>query len=412
MAALQAPTLWRHRDFVKLWVGQTISELGSRITLIGLPMVAAQTLDATPAQMGLLAALSGFASLIFGLPIGAWVDRVRRRPVMIWADIARAALLITIPVAAGQGILTLHYLYAVAAITGVLTICFDVAYQSYVPSLVDRDHVLEANSKLALSSATAEVAGPAITGMLIEWISAPIAILWDAVSFLCSAVSVGLVRKPEPPPTPPEATHLSTEILAGMHFIWTHRALRALAGRSVTVYLFFGFFASLYLLYALRELHIGAALLGTVIATGGIGNMFGALYSGRVSNRFGMRRTFIWSSLVLAASSTLIPLASGPVWRGAAFLMVSQLIGDCAMVIFMTAEISYRQQVTPDERLGRVNAAMQILGRGVLPIGALAGGIIAGIIGLRGAMAIAIAGIWLSNVWLLSLPRDRRVVKA
>ena len=406
MEARQARTLWRHGDFMKLWIGQTISELGSRITLIGLPIVAVQTLNATPAQMGLLAALSGFASLIFGLPVGAWVDRVRRRPVMIGADIARAALLVTIPVAAGQGMLTLHYLYIVAAVSGVLTICFDVAYQSYVPSLVDRDHVLEANSKLALTTATAEVAGPAITGMLIQWISAPVAILWDAVSFLCSAACVALVRKPEPPPSPPEATHFQTEILAGLHFIWTHRALRALAGRSATIYLFFGFFASLYLLYAFRELHMGAGLLGIVIATGGIGNMCGALFAERVSNRFGMRRTFIYSSLALAASSTLIPLASGPVWRGAAFLMVSQLIGDCAMVIFMTNEISFRQQVTPEERLGRVNAAMQILSRGVLPIGALAGGIIAGITGLRGAMAIAVAGIWLSNVWLLSLPRE------
>ncbi len=177
MEARQARTLWRHGDFMKLWIGQTISEVGSRITLIGLPIVAVQTLSATPAQMGLLAALSGFASLIFGLPVGAWVDRIRRRPVMIGADIARAALLVTIPVAAGQGMLTLHYLYIVAVVSGVLVICFDVAYQSYVPSLVDRDHVLEANSKLALSTATADVAGPAITGMLIQWISAPVAIL-------------------------------------------------------------------------------------------------------------------------------------------------------------------------------------------------------------------------------------------
>ena len=406
MDAPHPPTLWRHPDFVQLWIGQTISEVGSRITIMGLPIVAAQTLQATSVQMGLLAAVSGFASLIFGLPIGAWVDRVRRRPVMIAADIARAALLGTVPVAAAQGMLTLYYLYIVAAGMGVLSICFDVAYQSYVPSLVDRDRVLEANGKLALSAATAEVAGPAVTGMLIEWISAPAAILWDAVSFVFSAASVALVRKPELPPSSPAATRYRTEILAGLHFLWTNRALRALAGRSVTIYLFFGFFASLYLLYALRELHMGAGLLGIVIATGGIGNMCGALCAGRVSGRIGMRRTFIYSSLVLAVSSTLIPLASGPVWRGAAFLMVSQLIGDCAMVIYMTNEISFRQQVTPDERLGRVNAAMQILGRGVLPIGALAGGVIASIIGLRGAMAVSVTGIWLSNVWLSSLPPD------
>lgn len=399
-------SLWHHSGFRKLWIGQTISELGSRITLIGLPIVAAQTLQASPAQMGLLAALSGFASLLFGLPVGAWVDRVRRRPVMIASDVARAVLLVTVPLAAWQGVLTLQALYTVAALAGVLNICFDVAYQSYVPSLVDRDRVLEANSKLALSSATAEVAGPALTGVLIQWLSAPAAIIWDAASFLVSAASVALIRKPEAPPSPEQTTHFRAEILGGMQFLWKHRALRALAGRSVTAYLFFGFFASLYLLYCLRELHMGAALLGIVIATGGIGNMCGALFAGRISSRFGMRRTFQYSSLVLAISSTLIPLASGPVWRSAAFLMVSQLIGDCAMVIYITNEISFRQQVTPDERLGRVNAAMQILGRGVLPIGALAGGVIAERIGLRSAMAISVAGIWLSNLWLLRLPAD------
>ncbi|MEP6535299.1 MAG: MFS transporter [Bryobacteraceae bacterium] len=402
-----APTLWRHPDFLKLWAGQSISELGSRITAVGLPILAAQTLNATPAQMGLLAALSGFASLLFGLPIGAWVDRVRRRPVMIGADIARAALLATIPLAAGRGMLTLPFLYIVAALTGVLTICFDVAYQSYVPSLVDRDHVLEANSKLAISAATAEVAGPAITGVLIEWISAPLAILWDAVSFLCSAVSVSLLRRPEPPPDPhPEDSNFLAGILAGLHFLWTHRGLRALAGRSATIYLFFGFFGSLYMLYGLRELKMSASLLGIVIATGGIGNMFGALYAARLAGRFGIRRTLLYSSSAIALAFTLIPLASGSVLREAAFLIGAQVFGDCAIVICTTNELSFRQQVTPENRLGRVNSAMQILSLGVAPLGALGAGFIAEAIGLRSAIAIAVAGIWLSNVWLLNFPGE------
>jgi MFS family permease len=191
-----------------------------------------------------------------------------------------------------------------------------------------------------------------------------------------------------------------------MHSIWTNRALRALAGRGVTIYLFFGFISALYLLFALRDLHINAGLLGVIIATGGVGNMCGALLAEPVSVRFGMRRTFIASSLVIAASITLIPLAGGPVWRGAAFLMAGQLLGDFAMVVFVTNELSFRQKVTADERLGRVNAAMQILGRGMLPIGAMAGGILAGAIGTRSTMAIASAGIWLSSLWLLLLPRE------
>jgi MFS family permease len=398
-------TLWRHPDFVKLWIGQTISELGSRITLQGLPITAALMLDATPAQMGVLAALNGLATMIIGLPVGVWIDRVRRKPVMIGADIGRAIVLATIPFAAWNGTLTLTYLYIISTLTGIMTVCFDVAYQSYVPSLVDRSRVLEANSKLAVSVATAEIAGPAVTGVLIQMITAPLAILLDAVSFLGSATCIVLIRKPEPPPSPPPASHLREETLAGLHSIWTNRALRALAGRSVTTYLFFGFFATLYLLFVIRDLGISPGLLGVIISVGGIGSMCGALLAERITRRFGIRRTFVVSSLVVALASTLIPLAGGPIGRSATFLIVQQLIGDCAMVIFMTNELSFRQRVTPDDHLGRVNAAMQILTRGVLPIGAVAGGIIGGITGTRTAMAIAVAGIWLSNLWLFQLPR-------
>ncbi len=407
MGVTQTRTLWRHPDFVKLWVGQIISELGSRISLLGLPMIAARMLNATPPEMGVLAALNGIAILFFALPVGVWVDRVRRRPVMIGADIGRAVLLSIIPWAAWRGSLTMTSLYVVAALTGILAVCFDVAYQSYLPTLVDRDRLLEANSKLAVSTASAEIAGFAITGMLIELISAPFAILLDAISFLWSAVCVALVRKPEPAPGAATESHWKAEILGGLHSIRENKALRALAGRSVMIYLFFGFFATLYLLYSIRDLKMGPGLLGLIVATGGIGSMLGALFAERISTRFGLRRTFVISSIVLSISATLIPLASGSPWRIAAFLIGQQLLGDCAMVIFMTNEITFRQRVTPDELLGRVNAAMQILSRGVLPVGALAGGVIAEITGIRGAMAVAAAGIWLSNLWLFQLPRQK-----
>ncbi len=405
MQAAPSRTLWGHADFLKLWTGQVISELGSRITREGLPITAVLMLGATPAQMGFLAALNGLAVLCFGLPAGVWVDRIRRRPVMIASDIGRALLLCAVPTAAWLGMLRLAHLYVIAALTGILTVFFDVAYQSYVPSLVERARVLEANSKLALSSATAEIAGPAITGLLIQLVTAPIAILLDAISFLWSAVCVSLIRKPEPPP-PPAEPHLKEEVLMGMHTIWNNGYLRVLAARSLTMYLSFGFFATLYILYALRDLRISPALLGMVIAMGGIGNMGGALLSERVSVRFGVRKTFVTSSLVAAAATTLIPLASGPVWAAAGFLMAAQLIGDCAMVIFMTNELSFRQRVTPDDRLGRVNAAMQILSRGVQPLGALVGGIVAQRAGIRTAMAVATVGVWLSNLWLLRLPHE------
>ena len=188
-------TLWRHADFLKLWIGQTISEVGSRISRDGLPLTAVLTLGASPAQMGVLLAVGTSATLLFGLGVGVLVDRLRRRPVLIWADLGRALVLSWVPLAAVMKILTIPQLYAVAALTGVLTVFFDVAYQSYLPSLVERAYVLEGNRKLGLSSSTAEIVGPGLTGLLVQLITAPVAILFDAISYLFSAGSVALIRK-------------------------------------------------------------------------------------------------------------------------------------------------------------------------------------------------------------------------
>ena len=194
----QPASLWRHADFLKLWIGQTISEVGSRISRDGLPLTAVMVLGATSAQMGVLLAVGTSATLVFGLGVGVLVDRLRRRPVLIWADLGRALVLSWVPLAFMMKILSLPQLYAVAALSGVLNVFFDVAYQSYLPSLVERAHVLEGNRKLGLSSSTAEILGPGLTGVLIQLITAPMAILFDAISYLFSAGAVALIRKPEP----------------------------------------------------------------------------------------------------------------------------------------------------------------------------------------------------------------------
>lgn len=411
--AARLRSLWANLDFVKLWTGQTISELGSRITREGLPLAAVLVLHAGTVQMGFLSALGGAAVLIFGLVAGVWVDRLRRRPILIAADLGRAAILVTVPAAAIAGVLSMGQLYAVAALAGILTVFFDVAYQSYLPALVAREQILEGNSKLALSSSIAEIAGPGLTGILVQLITAPIAILFDSVSFLFSALMVLLIRKPEPPAVRREPEHLVAETLAGVRFIFGEPMLRALGLRSATTFFFMGFFGPLYVLYAIQILHLRPALLGIVIAMGGVGAMVGSVVAPRIVQRFGLGRTFIVASLVQGLTNLLIPLAGivgtpGTMqFLAVACLMVPQLFGDMAFMVYGINEITLRQTVAPEHVLGRVNAGMQLLARGIWPIGSLIGGFLAAALGVRATLALAAAGVVLSTLWLVASPLRR-----
>ncbi len=397
-------SLWRHADFLKLWTGQTISELGSRISREGLPLTAVLVLGAQPAQMGFMTAVGAGSTLIFGLLAGVWADRIRRRPTMIAADLARAALLASIPIAAFAHRLSMAQLYAVTGLAGFCTVFFDVAYQSYLPSLVERENLLEGNSKLAQSSSIAEIAGPSLTGVLVQLITAPIAILFDALSFLVSALSVWLIRKPEPASDPPPAPHLAHDTIAGLRFVFHHPILRPLACFSATMFFSFGFIGPLYVLYAIRELHIPPAALGIAIALGGAGSLIGATLAPRIARALGLGKTFLGSVFVMLAAYSLIPLAHGPLPMALSFLIVQQLIGDQAITIFNINERTLRQSVAPDQLLGRVNAAMQLLTLGIYPLGALACGFVAQALGMRTALALAMSGIALSSLWLIASP--------
>ena len=393
--------LWRHPDFMKLWAGQTISEIGSRHTRDGVPYTAVIVLNAPPSQMGFLTAVGAASVLLFGLLAGVWVDRFRRRPIMIAADLARAAILASIPIAAFAHRLSMAQLYVVIALAGFCTVFFDVAYQSYLPSLVERENLLEGNSKLAMSSSVAEIAGPSLTGILVQLITAPIAILFDAISFLISAASVTFIRKREPPHQAPTTT---PHPIAGLRFVFSHPLLKPLACFSITTFFSMGFLGPLYVLYAIRELHITPAELGIAIGMGGGGSLIGATFAPAIGRRFGLGHTFIGSVLAIAAAYALIPLAHGPRPVPLMFLMVQQLIGDFAFSTFMINELTLRQSVAPEEMLGRVNAAMQLMTRGVFPLSALAGGILATAIGIRPTLSIAVAGIFAATLWLIASP--------
>ena len=417
-------TLWTDPDFLKLWTAQAISELGSRITREGIPLTALLVLHAGAVQMGLLNALGGIAVLVFGLAAGVWIDRVRRRPVLIAADLGRAVLLASIPAAALAGRLVMAQLYAVAALAGVMTVFFDVADQSYLPALVDRDRILEANSKLTLSSTIAEIAGPGLTGFLVQAITAPIAILFDALSFLASALLLAGIRKREPPPSrrPPE--HVLTATLAGLRQIFADPVLRPLALRSATAWVFLGFFGTLYLLFAIDVLRLRPAVLGIVIATGGAGAMAGAFLAQRLERRVPLGPTFLATSALYGLTQFLVPLAglagtaASPAgsprsagspggWLAVAMLIAVQLIGDMTLTVYSINEVSLRQRVAPADLLGRVNAGMQLLARGVYPLGALIGGYLGERLGVRPTLALGAAGLLLSTLWLLPSPLRR-----
>ncbi|HET7080999.1 MAG TPA: MFS transporter [Chloroflexia bacterium] len=398
--------LWRQRDFVNLWLGRTISEFGSRITREGLPLTAALLLGATPAQMGILAAMGAAPVLLVGLLAGVWVDRRRRRPILIAADVGRAALLLSIPLAFMLGRLTIEQLYVVAALTGVLTVFFDVADQSFLPSLVSREHLVEGNSKLEASGAMAEIGGPALAGVLVQTITGPIAILLDACSFLVSAATVIAIRKPEPPPAPraPQASFWY-EAAGGLRFIARQPMLRAIAGFESIGSFFGGFYAALYTLYTVSVVGVSPAMLGVLVAGGGIGGLLGTLITGPVTRRLGRGATMVATAVLGALLSFNTALAAGPpLIVGVALLLSAQVIGDCFDTVFFINAVSLRQQITPDPLLGRMNAGMRFLTGGVHPFGILLGGALGGLIGMQNAFWIAGAGGVLAAAWIIRSP--------
>lgn len=404
------PSLWHHPDFMKLWTGQTISEVGSRITREGLPLAAVLTLGATPTQMGWLAAVGSLPVLLIGLFAGAWVDRLHRRPILVLADLGRALLLLTIPLAAILGTLNIVQLYIVIALAGILSVFFDVAYGAYLPSLVGRDYIVEGNQKLALSGSTAEVLGPSLAGFLVQLITAPMAILLDALSFLISALSVGSIRKEEHLSLSPHARqHIGREIKEGLGVALGHPVLRALVGMEGTSAFFGNFFGTLYGLYAIRELGLGAAALGATITFGGLGDLAGAFLASRLPRRWRLGNILIGSLVFKSGASMLIPLAGGSPWTAMIMLMIAQLFGDGARTIYDIHAVSLRQTITPDHVLGRVNASLQFAIAGLGPMGALLGGILAETIGIRLTLTIAVLGGLFASAWLVLSPVRKMV---
>jgi MFS family permease len=399
--------LWRHADFVKLWTGQTISLIGSQITFLALPLTAVLVLDATPAQMGFLTAAEGIPSLLVGLFVGVWVDRYHRRPILIAADLGRAALLLVIPVAAILGVLRIEYLYIVAFLVGTLELVFDVAQRSFLPSLVKREQLVEGNSKLEMSRSVAMILGPGVAGGLVQLVTAPIAMAFDAISFLLSALFLGGIRTPEPAPRPSDQREsICEEMGEGLRLVSGDKLLRAVAGCIGTVGLFNSVLEAVLILYVTRELGIGPGLLGLAFAGGSVGFLLGTLLPGWVTRRFGLGPGIIGGLLLVGLSDLLIPLAGGSVVVLVIMmvLMTAQFFFGLGFVIFNTGQVSLRQALTPDHLQGRMNAVISFIGWGVVPLGGLLGGGLGETIGLRSTLLLAALGEILAILWLLLSP--------
>jgi MFS family permease len=397
--------LWRHGDFVRLWVAETISQFGSQVTQLGLPLAAALVLGASPGQMGVLGAAEFAPFLLFGLFAGVWVDRLPRRPILIWADLGRALLLGTIPLAAYLGRLSMEQLYLVGFLTGVLTVFFDVAYQSYLPSLIEREQMVEGNSKLELGRSAAQIAGPGVAGGLIQLLTAPLAILFDALSFVASAAFLFGIRRVEPQPERrADAGSIWGEIGEGLAVVLKSPLLRPIALCTATSNLFSNVAMAVFILFATRELAFDAGTLGLLFTLGSIGGLVAASTAGRFAGAIGVGPTIVGSTAAFGLGGLLIPLFAQPGAVGLGVLAMAVFLGAFGGVVYNITQVSLRQAITPDRVQGRMNASMRFVVWGTIPIGSLIGGFLGEQIGLRTTMLAGGLGGLLAGLWVFFSP--------
>jgi MFS family permease len=395
-------SLWRHRDFRHLWAAETVSQVGTQVTLVALPLLAVTQLDATPFQMGILTSLATLAFLVVGLPAGAWVDRWRRKRVLVTADLVRAVVIGSLPVAAALDVLTLGQLYVVALVAGTATVFFDVGYQSYLPSLVDRTQIVDGNSKLEASRAVAHVAGPGITGVLVRVLGAPALIAVDAVSFLLSALFIGRITTPDVVPDRAARRPLRAEIAEGLSFVVGHPLLRRMVACTGLANLAGSSTGALLVLYAIRELGLSESVVGLVFSAGAVGGLVGAVTAARIARAVGEGRTIPLAALVFAAAGVTVPLAS--VGAPVPLLLGGWFLESFAVIVYNVTQVSFRQRLCPPHLLGRMNASVRFIVFGTMPLGGFLGGVVGTWLGLVPALWIAVVGSFLAAVPVLFSP--------
>jgi MFS family permease len=380
--------LWRHRNFRRLWSAQAISALGSQVTLLALPLTAILVLHASAFEVALLATAGTLPSLALGIPAGVWVDRVRRRPLMIVADIGRAISLLSAPVAYELGILTLPHLYVVALVNGSLSVLFEIASQAYLPSVVARSELIEANAKFEASRVIAQAAGPGAGGGLISFATAPVALLADAASFVVSACLISSLsgRDEEQQVVRSERTSKWHELREGGRYVLAHRYLRPLLLAHSLANLALGFVWAIVIVYAVREFGLTAAAVGVVLSLGQIGGFAGAAFGRRVAESIGVGRTVVTAFFLFGPATILLAVAP----RDAAipFLALGWILENLARALYGVSATSVRQALVPHRLQARVTGFTTTAGTGAFPLGTAIGGALAGVVGLRQAMLV------------------------
>ncbi|HEX6526007.1 MAG TPA: MFS transporter [Streptosporangiaceae bacterium] len=404
-------SLWRNRDFMMLWSGQTVSEVGSAITQLALPLTAVVVLRASTIQVGLLTSAATAAFALIALPSGALVDRYAKRRIMIWCDAARLVIIGSVPLAAALGWLTMAQLYSVAVTAGVCTVFFDVSYQSYLPVLVPARQLVDGNGKTGATQAFAQVTGPR-PGRWADRIARSSQGAVGRCDLLCHLGRVLLaIRIPEPVPPRTGRRSLRTEIAEGLAFVVRHPILRRIVACTGTANLFGGMQLAVEIIFLVRILHVRPADTGLIFAVASVGGVIGGLLAGRLSRWIGSARIIWYSMLVFGLPQLLVPLAE-PGWRVLAF-PVGFAAASFSAVVYNVAQVSYRQAVCPPRLLGRMNAATRWIVWGTIPLGAAIGGALGAALGIRAAIWIAFAGSWAAGWWVYFSPlRNARDIPA
>lgn len=404
--------LWRHRDFMLLWSGQTVSEMGSAVTQLALPLTAVVLLKASTFEVGLLVSADTLAFALIALPAGAIVDRRTKRGIMLACDVGRALIIGSVPLAWALGVLTLGQLYVVALVTGVGTVFFDVSYQSYLPVLLRAEHLMDGNGKLGATQSFAQLAGPGLGGGLVGAVGAAGAMTADAISYVVSVASLLGIRTREQRGGTQGAADsgagsgarrsLRAEIAEGLKFVVGHPILRKVVACTGTSNLFSSMTMALEIIFLVRVLHVRPAFTGVLFAIAGVGGVLGGIFAGRLARRIGSAR-IIWFSILVIGLPVFLPALAEPGW-----LVVLFPIGFAAFwfsaVVYNVAQVSYRQTVTPPHLMGRMNAAVRWIVWGTMPLGGVIGGALGTAIGIRPTLWIGFIGSWAAGFWVYFSP--------
>jgi MFS family permease len=389
--------LWRHADFLKLWSAQSISQLGTQISGIALPLVALYALHATAFEVAALGTVEFLPFLLFTLPAGVWVDRLRRRWIMVVADAGRAVALGSIPLVAAIGHLTLAQLYIVGFVVGTLTVFFDVSYQSYLPSIVERSRLVDGNAKLEITRSGAQVAGPGIGGLLVHAVTAPYTVAADAISYLWSATFLFAIRGKEAvPERDADSPSMRRELIDGIKYLVRHRYWRPISMSTATFNFFSNVAFAILVVYMVRRLHMSALTIGLTFSLSSAGGLAAAFFAQKIGTRLGIGRTIVWGSAIGGVPMILIPLA--PVSFPIPFIVVSFALTEFGIVVYNVSGISLTQALVPERLLGRVNASRRFIVWGTIPLGSLVSGVLATWIGLRPTMFVGTIGIMLATL--------------